>query len=169
MCMTALGLCAGRAEKRGRRGDAHDDRRPRRRCDKPFANVFDMARRVDLKRVGKRPLEMLARAGAFDQLDPNRRRSFDSLDALTIIPPRFMTSGHAIRSASLARRVMICPNRACRLSAIGCLPNVWPRSSRRLDSTSLAIRLMTICPPSNAKGALTLDDVMLKAERGACL
>ena len=28
--------------------------------------MFDFARRVDLKRLGKRPLEMLARAGAFD-------------------------------------------------------------------------------------------------------
>ncbi len=50
--------------------------------DKPFATLFDLARRVDLKRVGKRPIEMLARSGAFDQLDPNRRRVFDSLDAL---------------------------------------------------------------------------------------
>ncbi|WP_226783007.1 DNA polymerase III subunit alpha [Oceaniglobus trochenteri] len=50
--------------------------------DKPFATLFDLARRADLKRVGKRPMEMLARAGAFDELDPNRRRVFDSLDAL---------------------------------------------------------------------------------------
>ncbi|SEQ49352.1 DNA polymerase III subunit alpha [Thalassovita taeanensis] len=50
--------------------------------DKPFATLFDVARRVDLKRVGKRPLEMLARSGAFDQLDPNRRRVFEALDAL---------------------------------------------------------------------------------------
>ncbi|WP_281984660.1 DNA polymerase III subunit alpha [Thalassorhabdomicrobium marinisediminis] len=49
---------------------------------KPFATLFDLARRVDLKRVGKRPMEMLARAGAFDVLDPNRRRVFESLDAL---------------------------------------------------------------------------------------
>ena len=50
---------------------------------KPFATLFDLARRVDLKRVGKRSLEMLARAGGFDQLDPNRRRVFEGLDALT--------------------------------------------------------------------------------------
>ena len=53
------------------------------REDKPFATLFDLARRVDLKRIGKRPLEMLARAGAFDQLDPNRHRVFRSLDPLT--------------------------------------------------------------------------------------
>ena len=52
------------------------------RGQKPFATLFDFARRVDLKRVGKRPLEMLARAGAFDQLDPNRARVFEALDAL---------------------------------------------------------------------------------------
>ncbi|MEM9031074.1 MAG: DNA polymerase III subunit alpha, partial [Pseudomonadota bacterium] len=50
--------------------------------EKPFVTLFDFARRVDLKRIGKRPLEMLARAGAFDQLDPNRARVFRSLDAL---------------------------------------------------------------------------------------
>ncbi len=50
--------------------------------DKPFATLFDLARRVDLKRVGKRPLEMLARSGAFDQLDNNRRRVWQSLDGL---------------------------------------------------------------------------------------
>ena len=50
--------------------------------ERPFVTFFDFARRVDLKRLGKRPLEMLARAGAFDVLDPNRKRVFDSLDAL---------------------------------------------------------------------------------------
>jgi len=49
---------------------------------KPFATLYDFARRVDLKRLGKRSLEMLARAGAFDALDRNRRRVFEGLDAL---------------------------------------------------------------------------------------
>ncbi|MCA0273146.1 MAG: DNA polymerase III subunit alpha [Proteobacteria bacterium] len=53
------------------------------RGQKPFATLFDFARRADLKRIGKRPLEMLARAGAFDQLDPNRARVFAALDALS--------------------------------------------------------------------------------------
>ncbi|MBP0483863.1 DNA polymerase III subunit alpha [Sagittula salina] len=52
------------------------------RGEKPFSTIFDFARRVELKKVGKRPLEMMARAGCFDVLDPNRRRIFDSLDAL---------------------------------------------------------------------------------------
>ncbi|TYO90101.1 DNA polymerase III subunit alpha [Oceanicella actignis] len=48
----------------------------------PFADLFDFARRVDLKKVGKRPLENLARAGAFDALERNRRRVFESLERL---------------------------------------------------------------------------------------
>ncbi|WP_136682464.1 DNA polymerase III subunit alpha [Falsirhodobacter xinxiangensis] len=52
------------------------------RGERPFATLFDLARRVDLKRVGKRPMEMLVRAGAFDVLDANRARVFDALDGL---------------------------------------------------------------------------------------
>ncbi|MEM8793022.1 MAG: DNA polymerase III subunit alpha [Pseudomonadota bacterium] len=52
------------------------------RADGPYASLFDFARRVDLKSIGKRPMEMLARAGAFDGLESNRRRVFDSIDAL---------------------------------------------------------------------------------------
>jgi len=47
-----------------------------------FSTLFDFARRVDLKRIGKRPLEMLVRAGAFDQLDSNRKRVFAALEDL---------------------------------------------------------------------------------------
>ena len=39
-----------------------------------FLDLIDVARRVDLRRVGKRPLEMLIRSGAFDQLDSNRKK-----------------------------------------------------------------------------------------------
>ncbi|MEM9812551.1 MAG: DNA polymerase III subunit alpha [Pseudomonadota bacterium] len=52
------------------------------RDGRPFRDLFDFAERVDLRRVGKRPLEMLARAGAFDRLDGNRRKVFESLDPL---------------------------------------------------------------------------------------
>ena len=47
-----------------------------------MADLLDFARRVDMKRVGRRPLEMLARAGAFDVLDDNRARVLKSLDGL---------------------------------------------------------------------------------------
>ena len=63
---------------------------------RPFATLFDLARRVDLKRVGKRSLEMLARAGGFDQLDPNRRRVFEGLDPLTA----YSAAVHADRASA---------------------------------------------------------------------
>ena len=66
------------------------------RGGRPFSTLFDLARRVDLKRVGKRPLEMVARAGGFDQLDPNRRRVFDGLDALTA----YSAAVHADRASA---------------------------------------------------------------------
>ncbi|MGM0583996.1 MAG: DNA polymerase III subunit alpha [Pseudomonadota bacterium] len=62
----------------------------------PFVTLFDFAARVDLKRIGKRALEMLARAGAFDQLDPNRRRVHDSLDTLV----NWSAAVHAERASS---------------------------------------------------------------------
>ncbi len=52
------------------------------RGDKAFASLVDFARRVDLRRVGKRALEMMAKAGAFDLLDDNRARVLASLDGL---------------------------------------------------------------------------------------
>jgi DNA polymerase-3 subunit alpha len=48
-----------------------------------FGGLFDFAARVDLRRVGKRALEMLARAGALDALDSNRRKVFEAIEALT--------------------------------------------------------------------------------------
>ena len=52
------------------------------RGDGHFIDLFDFARRVDLRKVGKRPMEMLARSGAFDRLDNNRARVLASVDAL---------------------------------------------------------------------------------------
>ncbi|CAM3360074.1 DNA polymerase III subunit alpha [Paracoccus nototheniae] len=60
----------------------HDARCGGEGGDRPFRDMHDFARRVDMKRVGKRPLEMLACAGAFDGLDDNRARVMKSLDGL---------------------------------------------------------------------------------------
>ncbi len=48
----------------------------------PFKDVFDFLRRIDPRQVNKRALENLVRAGAFDKLEPNRRKLFENLDAL---------------------------------------------------------------------------------------
>ncbi|MEM9495194.1 MAG: DNA polymerase III subunit alpha [Pseudomonadota bacterium] len=53
-----------------------------RETDGPFKDVYDFAERVDLKAVGKRAMENLARAGAFDDLAASRAQVHDSADLL---------------------------------------------------------------------------------------
>ncbi len=48
----------------------------------PFKDLFDFAGRIELRHVGKRQLECLAQSGAFDALDGNRKRVFESVDLL---------------------------------------------------------------------------------------
>ncbi|MCY4462223.1 MAG: DNA polymerase III subunit alpha [Albidovulum sp.] len=52
------------------------------RGGEPFASLYDFAKRVDLKRIGKRSLENLAMAGAFDEISGNRLAVFAALDTL---------------------------------------------------------------------------------------
>ncbi len=53
-----------------------------RRRAGPFAGLADFANRVDARAVNRRQLENLARAGAFDSLDANRRAVFELVDTL---------------------------------------------------------------------------------------
>jgi DNA polymerase-3 subunit alpha len=136
------------------------------RAEKPFATLFDVARRVDLKRVGKRPLEMLARAGAFDVLDPNRHRVFESLDPLVA----YSAVIHEQKSSS-------------QVSLFGeagdDLPEPrLPRCDDWLPAERLAEEFRAIgfylsghplddyLPALRRKQVLTLDEVTAKAERG---
>jgi DNA polymerase III subunit alpha len=137
------------------------------RGDAPFATLFDVARRVDLKRVGKRPLEMLARAGAFDQLDRNRARVFASLDALVgysaaIHEQRsssqvslFGEAGDDLPEPRLAARDDWLPNErlAEEHKAVG-----FYLSGHPLDDYMPALR---------RKNCLTLEQVQARAEGGA--
>ena len=61
-----------------------------------FSDIFDFARRVDLKKLGRRQLETLARAGAFDGLDGNRARILEAIDLLT----SFSTSARAEQNSN---------------------------------------------------------------------
>ena len=62
----------------------------------PFTDLLDFARRVDLKKLGRRPLETLARAGAFDGLENNRARVLSAIDILT----DFSSSSHDERNST---------------------------------------------------------------------
>ncbi len=54
----------------------------RARGGKAFADVSDFAARVDPSQISKMQLENLARAGAFDALDPNRARLFAGAETI---------------------------------------------------------------------------------------
>ncbi|AZQ67793.1 DNA polymerase III subunit alpha [Silicimonas algicola] len=135
------------------------------RGGRPFSTLYDLARRVDLKRIGKRPLEMLARAGAFDELDPNRRRIFSSLDALTAYSAAiheqkgsaqvslFGEAGDDLPEPRLSPIDDWLPNErlAQEQAAIG-----FYLSGHPLDDYAVALK---------RKGMLTLAELQAKAER----
>ncbi|MDG1738969.1 MAG: DNA polymerase III subunit alpha [Paracoccaceae bacterium] len=140
------------------------------REDKPFATLFDIARRVDLKRIGKRPLEMLARSGAFDQLDSNRRKVFDSLDGLVAYSAAIHEQRNSNQVSLFGEAGEDLPEP--RLSPVGdWLP------AERLEEEHKAVGfylsghpLDDYLPALKRKKALTLEELRLKAERdGAAL
>jgi DNA polymerase III subunit alpha len=53
-----------------------------RNANGPFRDLFDLAARIDAKSFNRRQFESLAKAGAFDGLDPNRAQSFAAADLL---------------------------------------------------------------------------------------
>lgn len=139
------------------------------REDKPFVTLFDLARRVDLKRVGKRPTEMLARAGAFDILDPNRRRVFMSLDAL-------VGYSAAIHEQKSSNQVSLFGEAGDDLPE----PRLtggddWLPAERLAEEFKAIGFYLSGHPLDDYMGALkrqqvmTLDDVTARAERGACI
>ncbi|MFY9210730.1 MAG: DNA polymerase III subunit alpha [Aestuariivita sp.] len=134
------------------------------RGTRPFVTLFDFARRVDLKRVGKRPLEMLVRSGAFDELDPNRRRVFDSLDALVGYSAAIFEQKASNQVSLFGEAGDDLPEP--RLSPV---PDWLP--AERLNEEFKAIGfylsghpLDDYMAPLRRKGVLTLDEVIAKAQ-----
>ncbi|WP_298854269.1 DNA polymerase III subunit alpha [uncultured Ruegeria sp.] len=136
------------------------------RADKPFVNLFDFARRVDLKKVGKRPLEMLARAGAFDELDKNRRRVFESLDSLV----QYSAAIHEQKNSS---QVSLFGEAGDDLPEPRLSPTPDWLPAERLSEEFKAIGfylsghpLDDYMPALKRKQVMTLDEVMEKARSG---
>ena len=139
------------------------------RGDKPFATLFDLARRVDLKKVGKRPLEMLARAGAFDALDPNRRRVFESLDGL-------VSYSAAVHDQKNSSQVSLFGEAGEDLPEPRLAPvNDWLPAERLAEEFKAVGFYLSGHPlddymaPLKRKGVMTLDEVTAKAESSACI
>jgi DNA polymerase-3 subunit alpha len=136
------------------------------RGDKPFATVFDVARRVDLKRVGKRPLEMLARSGAFDVLDPNRRRVFGALDAL-------VAYSAAIHEQKASNQVSLFGEAGDDLPEPRMMPcDDWLPAERLTEEFKAVGFYLSGHPlddymgPLRRKGVVTLDELMEKVQGG---
>ncbi|MGB7242370.1 MAG: DNA polymerase III subunit alpha [Sulfitobacter sp.] len=134
--------------------------------EKPFATLFDLARRVDLKRVGKRPLEMLARSGAFDALDANRRRVFGALDSL-------VSYSAAIHEQKASNQVSLFGEAGDDLPEPRLMPMDDWLPAERLSEEFKAVGfylsghpLDDYMGPLKRKGVMTLDQVMAKAENG---
>ncbi|ANP36060.1 DNA polymerase III subunit alpha [Phaeobacter gallaeciensis] len=134
--------------------------------ERPFVSIFDFARRVNLKKVGKRPLEMLVRAGAFDQLDSNRRRLFESLEGL-------VNYSAAIHEQKNSNQVSLFGEAGDDLPEprLAGTPDWLP--AERLGEEFKAIGfylsghpLDDYMPALKRKDVMTLDEVTAKAERG---
>ena len=139
------------------------------RGDKPFVNLFDFARRVDLKRVGKRPLEMLARAGAFDVLDGNRRRVFESVEALA----QYSAAFHEQKASN---QVSLFGDAGDDLPEPRLMPVTDWLPAERLAEEFKAIGFYLSGHPLDdymvalkRKGVMTMDEVMDKAQAGPCI
>jgi DNA polymerase-3 subunit alpha len=53
-----------------------------------YKDILDFAERLDAKAVNRRQLENLARAGAFDKLEPNRARAFAACETIAALAVR---------------------------------------------------------------------------------
>ncbi|MCJ7871135.1 DNA polymerase III subunit alpha [Phaeobacter sp. J2-8] len=160
-----VGVEAMKLVVEGRRADPTQPGSP----DKPFATIYDLARRVDLKRVGKRPMEMLARAGAFDQLDPNRRRVFESLDAL-------VSYSAAVHDQKNSNQVSLFGEAGDDLPEPRLAPvNDWLPAERLAEEFKAVGFYLSGHPLDDYMAALrrkdvmTLDEVTAKAESTPCL
>ncbi len=137
------------------------------RGDEAFVNLFDLARRVDLKRVGKRPLEMLARAGAFDVLDANRHRVFASLDGLV----GYSTAIHEQKNSNQVSLFGEAGEDLPEPRMAG-VPD-WQPAERLAEEFKAIGFYLSGHPlddyqaPLKRKGILSLDDVTARAEQGA--
>ena len=137
--------------------------------DKPFATLYDMARRVDLKRVGKRPMEMLARAGAFDELDSNRRRVFESLDALVGYSAAIHEQKHSNQVSLFGDAGEDLPEPRLSTSADWVPAERLSEEFRAIGFYLSGHPLDDYMVPLKRKGVITLDEVRQKAESGPCV
>ena len=137
------------------------------RDGRSFVSLFDFARRVEMKKLGKRQLEMMVRAGAFDELDSNRRRVMDGIDALMAYSAAVFEARGSSQVSLFGEAGEDIPEP--RLSQ----PDDW-LPSERLAAEQVAVGFYLSGHPLDdyagalrRKGVDTLAEVTRKAEAGA--
>ncbi len=70
-----------------------------REQDGKFKDLFDFARRIDARIVNKRAYENLVKAGAFDELEPNRAKILASVETLLSIGARAYEERNSAQSS----------------------------------------------------------------------
>ena len=105
--------------------------------------IGDFARRVDGSMLNKRALESMAKAGAFDELNPNRAQVLDGVESILAMANRTSAEADAGQNDLFGAATGRMKNWCCRAAMNGCRWTGCRRSSRRLASTSRAIRLTT--------------------------
>ncbi|MFO1122938.1 MAG: DNA polymerase III subunit alpha [Hyphomicrobiales bacterium] len=66
-----------------------------RRDGGPFKSIGDFARRIDARVLNKRALESMAKAGAFDSLNPNRAQILDAVESILAMANRTSMAAEA--------------------------------------------------------------------------
>ncbi|KPU84473.1 DNA polymerase III subunit alpha [Marinosulfonomonas sp. PRT-SC04] len=139
------------------------------RGDDIFVSLFDFARRVDMKRVGKRPLEMLARAGAFDVLDRNRARVFGSLEPLVAYSAAIHEQRNSNQVSLFGEAGDDLPEPRL-ITVDDGLPNERLSEEHKAVGFYLSGHpLDDYMVPLKRQGVMTLTEVERKAEMGACM
>ncbi len=133
----------------------------------PFKDLFDFARRLDQKVLNKRQLENLARAGAFDGLNPNRAQVYQAIESLIRL------SAEAAQSRASGQKSLFADDAEVGAAALA-LPEVadWP-VTERLGHEFAALGFYLSAHPLNAYqarlerlGAVTSHELPLHAAAG---
>ncbi len=138
-----------------------------REANGPYADLFDFASRLDNRIVNKRQLENLARAGAFDCLNPNRRQVYEAVQTLM---------HHAGRTAAEreSNQVSLFEGEAAGYAAPSDLPEVpdWPPLERLMHEQQAAGLYLSAHPLDGYDadlarlGVTPLQDVAAQLARG---
>ncbi|MEM8572545.1 MAG: DNA polymerase III subunit alpha [Pseudomonadota bacterium] len=129
-----------------------------RQANGTFAGLIDFASRVDLRRLGKKSLEMLARAGALDALDSNRHKALRAVETLIAYSAKAHDDRASAQVSLFGEAVDALP--APRLPA----PEAWTPVERLAEEHAAVGFYLSGHPLDDYTGALTREGILTFAE-----